>query len=82
MRHLAAGVLGGAGAWLGARFLWPWVGPALIEPCPIATGFGCALLAIAGVVYGIGVSLHYAELAAEHEHGHIRRIGRRGRGTS
>jgi hypothetical protein len=78
VRHIAYGVLGGVGAWLGARFGWPWIGPVLIEPCPIATPFGCVLLTLVGLVYGIGLSCHYAELAAEHEHDHVRRIRRRG----
>lgn len=78
VRHPAAGVLGAAGAYLGARFFWPWIGPVLIEPCPVATPFGCVLLTLAGLVYGLGMSLHYAERAAGHEHDHVRRIRRRG----
>jgi len=47
-------MFGGLGAWLGARWIWPWAGPWLLEPCPIATALGCKVALVAGALYGLG----------------------------
>jgi hypothetical protein len=61
MKHVLWTIAGGAGAYFAAAYLWPFIGPRLFVPCPIPTGFGCMLLALAGAVYGGGTSYQITE---------------------
>lgn len=56
-------VLGAAGAWACATWLWPWCGPALVAPCPLATPAGCWAAAGVGAAWGVAraVQLDIAE---------------------
>jgi hypothetical protein len=45
-------VLGAAVAWIIARWFWPWCGPLLLHPCPIATRAGEAIALLIGAVWG------------------------------
>lgn len=39
----------GAAVWgFGAAVLWPWWGPHVVVPCPVATELGCWLAAVGG----------------------------------
>lgn len=53
-RIIVFGLLGALGAWLGARWIWPWCGPWLVEPCPLMTPLGCKVALVAGAVWGMG----------------------------
>lgn len=48
MRFFFGFMIGAAVAGLCAAVLWPWWGPLVVSPCPIATNFGCWFTAFCG----------------------------------
>lgn len=46
-------VLGGLGTWVAVAWVWPWCGPALVDPCPLATAAGCKVALGLGAAWGV-----------------------------
>lgn len=52
-RTLAFAVISGVLCWLLVRFVWPLIGPLLVEPCPQPTAAGCIVALVAGGLWGL-----------------------------
>lgn len=63
LRAVVFVVLGAFGAWAVVCWLWPWCGPWLVTPCPVATRLGCLAATVVGAVWGLAraVVLEVAE---------------------
>jgi hypothetical protein len=51
-RAASFAVLGAFGAWVLVRWLWPWCGPLMLAPCPLATTLGCQVALGIGGLWG------------------------------
>jgi hypothetical protein len=56
-------VLGALVTWAAAHWLWPWCGPYLLEPCPVATALGQKVALVVGAMWGLarGLALEVAD---------------------
>jgi len=61
--RLVYALLGALVYWLAVRWLWPWCGPWLVQPCPLPTPTGCYVAIGLGAVSGLTRCLQ-VELAA------------------
>lgn len=57
MKWMVYMLLTGAIGYFIAAVVWPWWGPHVVVPCPIATPLGCWLTAIAFGLQGLGWGL-------------------------
>lgn len=62
-RAVSFAVLGAFGAWLLVHWAWPWCGPWLLDPCPLATPLGAKVALGIGATWGL-VRAVALELAA------------------
>lgn len=60
MKYFFGFMIGAALWFFGAAVLWPWLGPMLVNPCPISTTAGCWVSAFCG-----GLSTVANQLKAE-----------------
>lgn len=57
MKWMVFTMIGAGAGLLGAAVVWPWLGPMLVVPCPVATTAGCWVAAIGGGLQGLAAGL-------------------------
>lgn len=51
--------IGALAWWAIVRWVWPWCGPWLIEPCPLPTVMGCRAALIVGALIGFAKAVEF-----------------------
>lgn len=63
IRFLICSQVLGALGYCGARWFEPWIGPMLMQPCPLPTPLGCIVAGVGGFLWGgaIAVEMNLTE---------------------